>query len=432
MEVIAFNTSDFKLTEFIGSKILHIYPISSSVGHDINMLKYDIKHAKEAYSNERGTENIDFEDMLSKLVMYRYMTLQIPIILGFDNGRSVIIDLTIDSKDPCSISDTTELPEKYRLHMGNLNVDSDKLLSPVTGKTICDIEIRRDKYGHPIFDFITDDARLCIWHGKFYMTAQCFDVNEKPLTLLYPELKSYLKIDNEGAQMLDAQVSYEEVGWFSEDMCSVATVAFELGDLAYHSDHIDRAGIRGYINKYGEEVIKNQYIYAFEFEDGIAIFAKGRWIKEREDENGKPLYWPEDEHWGGIDYTGNEVIPFIFDEIEPCFDTMDYFIAHVGGWPDGSWGVIDRTGKWVAEPQFEQLDNDWNDGLLVFGYYNTEINDDLYGLYDTTSNKIILEPVNSDIWFNDDGTVEIGSYDKDPDKRTTKILSIDDLRSVNI
>ena len=114
MEVIAFNTSDFKLTEFIGSKILHIYPISSSVGHDINMLKYDIKHAKEAYSNERGTENIDFEDMLSKLVMYRYMTLQIPIILGFDNGRSVIIDLTIDSKDPCSISDTTELPEKYR------------------------------------------------------------------------------------------------------------------------------------------------------------------------------------------------------------------------------------------------------------------------------------------------------------------------------
>lgn len=396
------------------------------------MLQYDIKHAKKTYINEHVTENIDFEDMLSKLVMYRYMTLQIPLILDFDNGRSVKIDLTLDSKDPCSIYDTSELPKKYRLHMEDLNVDSDKLLSPVIGKTICDIEIRWDKYGHPIFDFITCDARLCVWHGKFYMAAKCFDLNAKPLALLYPELKSYLKIDNEGAQMLDAQVRYNEVGWFSEDMCSVATVAFELGDLAYHSGYIDRAGIRGYINKYGEETITPQYIYAFEFKNGIAIVAKGRWVKECEDENGKPLYWSKDELWGGIDRSGNEVIPFVFDEIKPFCDTTDYYIAHSGGWPDGSYGVIDRTGKWIIEPRFEDIDSDWNEGLLIFGCYNTKIYDDLYGLYDVSSNTILLEPIYGDIWFNNDGTVEIESYDKDYNKRTKMVVSINDIKNRHI
>lgn len=313
------------------------------------------------------------------------------------------------------------------------NIDADKLLSPAIGKEITDVIINssiKNEFNVTICMEENVCIRICAYQS--WLSMECCDDKGNTYELPFSELKEYLWLSDDDKETAANQSYYVDIGYFSEDMCSVATVSYDRDDLAYYSDHSDKAGIWGFINKYGEEIIKPQYINASEFEGGIALVSKGRWVREGEDENGKPLYRPEDEHWGGIDYTGNEVIPFIFDEIEPCFDTTDYFIAHVGGWPDGSWGVIDRTGKWVAEPRFERLDNDWNDGLLVFRYYNTEICDDLYGLYDAISNKIILEPVNSDIWFNDDGTVEIESYDKDPDKRTTKIVSIDDLRSGNI
>ena len=173
-------------------------------------------------------------------------------------------------------------------------------------------------------------------------------------------------------------------------------------------------------------IIKPQYIYANEFQDGIAIVAKGRWVKVRED-NGRPKYWTENELWGGIDYFGDEVIPFIFDEIESFMDTTDYFIAHAGGWPDGAYGVIDRTGNWIVDPQIEDIDAEWNNGLLVFGYYNTEIYNDLYGIYDVFAGKVLLEPVYDDIYMKPVGMIELDSYAKDPCKSTRKLISREEL-----
>ena len=46
-------------------------------------------------------------------------------------------------------------------------------------------------------------------------------------------------------------------------------------------------------------------------------------------------YWTETELWDGIDRAGNEIIPFIFDEIKHFNDTNEVFMAHVGGWSDG-------------------------------------------------------------------------------------------------
>ena len=342
----------------------------------------------------------------------------------FDAIPSDMIPVTIISEG--IVMDTTE-PTVSRP-----NVDADKLFSPAIGKEITNVIINSSTEDE--FDMtICMEKNVClrVCSDQSWLSMECCDDKENTYELPFSELKEYLCLSDDDKESASNQSYYVDIGYFSEDMCSVATVAFKLGDLAYHSDYIDRAGIRGYINKYDEEVIKPQYIYAFEFEDGIAIVAKGRWVKEREDENGKSLYWTEDERWGGIDYSGNEVIPFIFDEIKPFFDTADYYIAHFGGWPNGAYGVIDRTGKWVVEPQFKQLNIDWNDGLLVFGYYNSDIYDDLYGLYDASSNKVLLEPVYGDIWINEDGTVEIKSYDKDYSKRTKKVVSIDDLKTEN-
>ena len=42
-------------------------------------------------------------------------------------------------------------------------------------------------------------------------------------------------------------------------------------DLAYHSDNSEIAGNWGFVNEKGQEIIAPQYIYAYDFEDGIAI-----------------------------------------------------------------------------------------------------------------------------------------------------------------
>ena len=432
-EVSVFNNIQSELNKLKGHRIKHFILMGKSDSHTLESIEEHAFLKLEHLGREKtllGSHFVNISpDMPYEraLVSYSFMIIQLegknPFML--DAVPSDMIPVTIISEG--IIIDTTEPT------VSGPNIDADKLLSPAIGKEITDIII--NSFTEEEFDMtlcMEENVCLRVCSDQSWLSMECCDGKGITYELPFSELREYLWLSYEDKEAAANQSYYVDIGYFSEDMCSVAAVSYNCNDLAYHSDHSDKAGIWGFINKYGEEVIKPQYIYTFEFEDGIAIVAKGKWGKEREDENGNPLYWSQDERWGGIDYTGNEVIPFIFDEIEPCFDTTDYFIAHVGGWPDGSWGVIDRTGKWVTEPKFERLDNDWNDGLLVFEYYNAEICDSLYGLYGAVSNKVILDPVNSDIWFNDDGTVEIESYDKDYSKRIKKVVNIDDLKTKNV
>ena len=129
-------------------------------------------------------------------------------------------------------------------------------------------------------------------------------------------------------------------------------------DLAYHSDYSEIAGTWGFVNEDGVEVVPPQYIYAEDFYGGIAIVCKGKWTIDKKWDNkyNSGRYWTEEEMWGAIDKEGNEVIPFIFDEIKHFGDVDDVFMAHYGGWKDGHWGVIDNQGNWLAEPIFEDID----------------------------------------------------------------------------
>ena len=224
----------------------------------------------------------------------------------------------------------------------------------------------------------------------------------------------------------DLERKYQEVGEISEGLCKVSTLKLRFMDLAYHSDYENIAGVWGYVDENGNEVISPQYIYANDFENGIAIVCKGKWTidKKWDNECNTGRYWTEVELWGAIDKNGNEVIPFVFDEIKYFNDTTDVFMAHHGGWEEGKWGVISRTGEWLADPVFEDIDYEYQDGLFAF-YKEDKWGDDVpLGIYDIHQHKVIFEPQFYDVSFRDDGYLEVEVFDEKLARRIEKIIDL--------
>ena len=205
---------------------------------------------------------------------------------------------------------------------------------------------------------------------------------------------------------------YKDFGWMSNGRCRVSTMKITgWADLAYYSDDEYYAGLWGFIDEAGDEIIEPQYIYAMDFEDGLAVVCKGEW-KEK---NGK--YWNNGESWGVIDINGKEVIPCQYDEIDFFNDAPGIFKVHTGGWKSGKWGVMDGTGKWIAPPVFNNISYDYQNGLFVF-YENRnvpgdEFRDALYGVYDIPNQKILFEPQFTDVYFMKNGLFCIETVDSE-------------------
>lgn len=218
---------------------------------------------------------------------------------------------------------------------------------------------------------------------------------------------------------------YQEVCEYHEGLCRVSTLKLSFMDLAYHSDYEEIAGTWGFVDEAGEVVVPPQYIYANDFEDGVAIVCKGKWTLDPkwDNEYNKGRYWTDTELWGGIDRNGNEVIPFVFDEIKYFSDTSEVFMAHVGGWPNGKWGVIDRNGHWLADPVFEDFGYDYMDGLITFYAESKWSGDDtLIGIYDLKAKSVLFEPQFQDVSFNSDGTFDIEIFDERLGRTVAKII----------
>lgn len=220
--------------------------------------------------------------------------------------------------------------------------------------------------------------------------------------------------------------NYEEVCDFHEGLCRVSTLKLRCRDLAYHSDYEQIAGIWGYIDKNYNEVIPAQYIYANDFNDGIAIVCKGKWTRDKKWDNQykSDRYWTEEELWGAVDKTGKEVIPCIFDEIKTFYDITNVYTAHFGGWDNGKWGVVDRNGKWVAKPIFSNIGYEYQDGLFTFYTDNEYGYDDdiLFGIYDIKQQKVLFEPQFSDVNFLSNGNIHVNVYDKALKRNIEKII----------
>lgn len=311
-----------------------------------------------------------------------------------------------------------------------INYYGTSTLATIEGKRICSLDFDLlSGYGEGLirvyvsgrgYGFIDRKGNFAI--SPVYSDADDFEGDyarvEKDHCLLFLKKDgSEIKVDQ----------TYENMGQFSEGLCRVSTLRLGFMDLAYHSDYAENAGTWGYVNEKGEEVISPQYIYAEDFCNGIAIVCKGKWTKDPKWDNDykKDCYWTEFELWGGIDKDGNEVIPFIYDEIKHMWDNDNsVFMAHYGGWENGHWGVIDRNGNWLAEPVFEDIDYDYHDGKFAFYASDKWESEDVpMGIYDTVTHKVIVEPKYTEISFMDDGYICVEAYDEQLQRKVTKIIN---------
>ena len=233
-----------------------------------------------------------------------------------------------------------------------------------------------------------------------YMIARDF-INGFAQVKIFAENDHVRMINTAGKEIYDHD-RYVKAGDFSEGMCRVSLSDLQWR-LAYHSDYDDDAGMWGYINEQGEEVISPQYIYAFDFTNGFARVCKGEWTKDKkwDNEYNTGRYWTEKELWGVIDKNGNEVIPCKYDELLDICDGK-FFSAHTGGWKDGKWGVIDLQQNWLIKPIYNEKIYYTDDGYAkLYEEDKTElqISSDLslYGLYDLYDNRLIFDAKYKDI-----------------------------------
>lgn len=116
---------------------------------------------------------------------------------------------------------------------------------------------------------------------------------------------------------------------------------------------VPERGKWGVIGKAGQWIIKPQFDFVEEFEDGLAKANLG----------GRNYFGGETYggQWGFIDKTGRWAISPQFDEAEKFEDGLAR--ARIGGKENtngekegGKWGFIDKTGTWVINPQFDYVD----------------------------------------------------------------------------
>lgn len=232
-----------------------------------------------------------------------------------------------------------------------------------------------------------------------------------------------IRFVNPHGQEVRMENAYVDAEYFNLGRCAVASLRLTRDQLAYYTDDGNFAGIWGFIDEHGQTVITPQYLYAGYFVEGIAVLAKGQWTREPKGENGEKQngYCTEEEHWGGIDRDGNTVIPFIFDEIQALDEHSERFAAHYGGWDTGAWGVIDRQGNWLVQPQFENIYPQYLGDLLAF-YPDTPSGDPQIGVYDIVAQKVLFDPQFEDVEFLEDGGIKVMVYDKSLGRTVEKIL----------
>ena len=196
-------------------------------------------------------------------------------------------------------------------------------------------------------------------------------------------------------------ILYYPCGGYNEGLIMVSLLG-EI-NLQYHHTFYNTAGIWGWLDLDGNEVIEPQYVYAMKFCDGQAIVCKGEW---NIDEQGK--YWCDNEKWGIIDKQGKELMPCAFDEIFFIDDTERYILCHEGGWENGHNAVFDmEAGKIILKCDFD-FDNGYmfnecffDNGNIVFCNHLPGEEKDYIYVYSTDENKwLYYEELVKEVEFN--------------------------------
>ncbi|MCH5349823.1 MAG: WG repeat-containing protein [Oscillospiraceae bacterium] len=131
-------------------------------------------------------------------------------------------------------------------------------------------------------------------------------------------------------------------------------------------------GKDGYIDKTGRWVIEPQFDTAYDFSScGLAV-----------------VY--NDEKYGCIDMDGNYIFNG-FKTMEHCFSNDGTIVAAESNY---KYGLLDKTGEWIIEPQYDMLDHFNKNGIAEAAMYDPDdyMNINLkYGWIDRTG-SFILEP----------------------------------------
>jgi len=142
-------------------------------------------------------------------------------------------------------------------------------------------------------------------------------------------------------------------------------------------DHIDtfsteglalvRLSIKyGFIDKTGKEVVAPEYYSARGFSEGLAAVAYY-------DDNLNAI------RWAYVDITGKKVIYCEKDRIAGPFY---YGFAKVMMKDTRKWGVIDKTGKEIVAPKYDEMDF-FSEGMMAVKL------DDKWGYIDSTGKEVI-------------------------------------------
>ena len=331
-----------------------------------------------------------------------------------------------------ALSDGRRATDKIFHYIGDFSDGLAKVVIPNQGYGFINMDF--NLVCPPVYSYASDYINSFAIVSYSQTSQNIFDAEVAPSNNKTMHQK-YILLDNNGKEHYFDN-DYAVVNFSSESLFLVSTIDFggfySDDNFAFHSDYSKHAGIWGYADSNGMEIISPQYIYAHDFINGLALVAKGKWEKRREWNN---RYWSEEMLWGMIDKKGNEIIPCKFDEIkhfnsDSCNNREDessYLMAHFGGWDKGKWGIIDYKGNWVIEPIFEDFGYDiYNDDLIIF--YNEDkwaTPDDLpMGVYSIKEKRIIFEPQFMDVDFFNDGIIRIEKYDNELGYNIEKLIDL--------
>lgn len=185
-------------------------------------------------------------------------------------------------------------------------------------------------------------------------------------------------------------ILYHPCGGLSDGLIMVSL----LGDvdLQYHHTFYDTAGMWGWLDLEGNEVIPPQYVYAMSFWNGRATVCKGKWQV-----NDTGQYWCDDEQWGIIDHCGQEIVPCRYDEIFDIDYTDRFVLCHKGGWECGCYCVYDIENKNELVTLNFEFDNGYMfnscmymDGQIVFDEHLAGEGTDVINVFDVTKHEWVL------------------------------------------
>lgn len=304
--------------------------------------------------------------------------------------------------------------------------------------SFCDglLKVAVDKYG---YGFVGSDLTFAI--PPKYSHAKSFS---EGFAIALTASGERVIIDKEGNERLFArELSSEKYKHIRpcKDRMFAASLMNEINfmskaefRLAYFHDDESIAGNWGFVNANGIEVIPPQYIFAHDFEDGIALVCKGKWeYKDKWDDRDTTWgWWSEEMLWGFIDKEGNEVIPCIYDEIQffQCEGknypvSKDYFKVHIGGYPDGKWRVINKQAEYIDEMLFEYIGYELSqDGCFSFrsGIVWSDIDETPQGVYSIPEKRVLLEPQFLGVDFFNNGNFCVETFDETLRRNIYKII----------